>query len=108
MKLTSPLIICSSSGCDVSDNRAEAMDSNSDNKSQSTIVDGEEGGGEGGNDAAEIAHLAEQLDRISNEEETTEGSGETLNSITGGLQVSITTPVICILKANLLTISSVV
>lgn len=37
----------------------------------------------------EIAHLAEQLDSISNDEEGGEGGGETtLNSITGGLQVN--------------------
>ena len=39
----------------------------------------------------EIAHFAEQLDSISDDEEGGEGSGETsLNSITGGLQVCST------------------
>lgn len=39
----------------------------------------------------EIAHFAEQLESISDDEEGGEGGGETsLNSITGGLQVSST------------------
>ena len=66
------------SGSRDTDNIVPATDSKS-------TVDGGEGGG---SDATEIAHLAEQLDSISNDEEAGEGSGETLNSITGGLQVS--------------------
>ena len=70
---------------------ADTIDQHSTGDNKST-VDGE--GGD--NDAAtttsttEIAHFAEQLDSISDDEEVQgEGGGETsLNSITGGLQVS--------------------
>ena len=79
-------VLYSSNGCDgasVSGSRGtDTIEPVSDNKS---TVDGGEGGS---NDATEMAHLAEQLDSISNEEEAGEGGGETLNSITGGLQVS--------------------
>ena len=50
---------------------------------------------------AEIAHFAEQLDSISDDEEGGEGSGETLNSITGGLQVGSTFFTIPMSKMNI-------
>ena len=58
-----------------------------DNKS---TVDGERSGNgdDGPTPTTEIAHFAEQLDNISNAEEGGDRDGETLNSITGGLQVS--------------------
>ena len=61
--------------------------STGDNKS---TVDGERSGNgdDGPTPTTEIAHFAEQLDNISNAEEGGDRDGETLNSITGGLQVS--------------------
>ena len=61
--------------------------STGDNKS---TVDGERSGNgdNGPTPTTEIAHFAEQLDNISNAEEGGDRDGETLNSITGGLQVS--------------------
>ena len=61
--------------------------STGDNKS---TVDGERSanGDDGPTPTTEIAHFAEQLDNISNAEEGGDRDGETLNSITGGLQVS--------------------
>ena len=69
---------------------ADTIDQHStgDNKSN---VDGETGGNDAtSTSTAEIAHFAEQLDSISDDEEGGEGGGETLNSITGGLQVRST------------------
>ena len=71
---------------------ADTIDQHTSGDNKST-VDGAEGTtastSSSSSATTEIAHFAEQLDNISDDEEGGEDSGETsLNSITGGLQVS--------------------
>ena len=100
--MTSILLFHCSNGCDsatVSGSRGTDTIETGDNKS---TVDGGEGGGNNDATTTEIAHFAEQLDSISNDEEGGEGGGETLNSITGGLQVSSTIYILCLYIMNII------
>ena len=93
----SPILINYSNDCDDSATaaprsntaNADTIDQHSTTGDNKSTVDGEGAStASTSSTTTEIAHFAEQLDNISDDEEGGEGSGETsLNSITGGLQV---------------------